>query len=249
MTRDGSWPKPRILALARLGIMRAPWAKIAVTALLGLGLGCAGGANVAREPLDAGKLWVRPDPGILTPGANLRFSAVPEVHSEAPYIRSATWTVVEAGGGTIAAEGHGETAIYTAPSAPGTYHLLATTEFGTSRYVPQPGTVQVVPPESVQVSTSPSKIQIVKRYTGPSPKVFSTTTPITNVRCTWSIVEPGFEGPGLIQLLPDDLSQACVFLWDTDAALDRLPGTRFHIKAQSMEAPSAYGLVEVEVLR
>ncbi len=215
---------------------------------LGTTLACGGGGGI-KDSGDPGKLWVQPSPAFLTPGASLVFQAVPEVNSEAPYIRTATWSVLEPSGGSVQAIGNGEYATYTAPAVLGTFHLKAVSEYGEARYVPRPGTVQVVDPKGVSVSVSPSSFVVVKDYTGPAPRFTSAITPLTNTHVTWSVVEPGYEGPGLIQLVPQDLTRTCSLGWDNNASLDRLPGNLFHVRVQSAEAPTAYALVEVQVLR
>lgn len=214
---------------------------------LGTTLACSGGGGTT-EPVDPGKLWVQPSPAFITPGASLVFSAVPEVHSEAPYIHTATWSVLEPNGGIVLAIGNGESATYTAPSIPGTFHLKAVSEYGTSRYVPQPGTVQVVDPKGVSVSANPASFVINKTYTGPLPKPVATVSPLTNRHVTWSIVESGYEGSTLIRLQPDDIVNTCLIIFD-GVAIDHLPGDIFHVRVQSVEVPSAFALVEVQVQR
>lgn len=211
-------------------------------------LACGGGGGT-KEPVDPGKLWVQPSPAFMTPGARLIFSAVPEVHSEAPYIRTATWSVLEPNGGSVQTIGSGETATYTAPANPGTFHLKAVTEYGDSRYVPQPGTIQVVDTKGVNVSVNPALLVIIKGGSGPAPRFFSAIAPLSNTNVTWTLVEPEYQGPGLMQLTPENITRSCYLTWGNDAALDRLPGTLFHIRVQSVEVPSAFALVEVQVQR
>lgn len=98
-----------------------PKIDLLVAVTLAASLGCSGGAKNGADPsYDPGKLWVQPSPATLTPGATLSFRAIPEVHSEAPLIKTATWSVIEASGGIVQSVGNGETAFYTAPAAQGT---------------------------------------------------------------------------------------------------------------------------------
>lgn len=215
---------------------------------LGTTLACGGGGDT-KDSVDPGKLWVLPSPAFMTPGARLVFSAVPEVNSEAPYINTATWSVLEPNGGSVQANGRGETANYTAPANLGTFHLKAVSEYGTSRYVPQPGTIQIVDPTEVRVSVNPAIFVLKKDYTGPAARFFSTIVPLSNTLVTWTVVEPGYRGPGLMQLTPENITRSCYLIWENNATLDRLPGTLFHIRVQSAEVPSAFALVEVQVQR
>ncbi len=96
---------------------------------LGAALACGGGGG-SRDPVDPGKLWVPPSPAFLTPGASLNFEAVPEIHSEAPSIKTATWSVLEANGGRVQGIGNGQFATYVAPANLGTFHLKAVSEYG-----------------------------------------------------------------------------------------------------------------------
>ncbi len=217
--------------------------------VLGSTLACGGGGGGPKETADPGKLWVQPSPAFLTPGANLVFQAVPEIHSEGPILRTAAWSVLESNGGSVLAIGNGQTATYTAPPMPGTFHLQAVSEYGTSHYVPQPGTVQVVDPKGVTVSVSPAAFVIKRDFSGSFPEPLATLSPLTNRRVQWSVVEPGFEGPDLIRLTPYDTVSTCLISWNGAAAIDRLPGNLFHVRAQSVEAPSAFALIEVQVQR
>lgn len=213
-------------------------------------LGCGGGGASKSDPVDPGKLWVQPSPATLTKGATLDFQAVPEVHSEAPIITSTTWTTSESNGGSLQLlSTNGQFARYTAPMSAGVFHLLATSNFGTTRYIPQPGIVNVIDPSAVVVKSSQTSLLLVKGTSGPFPSLSSSVQPLTNVKVLWSVVEPGFSGPGLIQLQPDLDTIRCVVVYDGDAALDRLPGTTFHIKAQSLEVSSASASIEVTVQR
>lgn len=211
---------------------------------------CGGGSASNSASFDPGKLWVSPDPAILTPGARLTLTAVPEVHSEAPFIRSTTWTVIEPGGGSlqVVPDTYGQYANYTAPTVIGTYHVKATSEFGTTRYVPQHGTVRVVDPKEVGISVNPTSFVIQRNYTGSFPKPVAVVAPISNHHVEWSVVEPGFEGPSLIRLQPDASLNTCLIIYD-NMAIDHLPGTQFHIRVQSFEVASAFALIEVQVQR
>lgn len=215
-------------------------------------LGClaCGGGGVNPPPQDRGRLYVFPNPATLTPSSSLVFAAVPDVKNEAPNISSTTWTIDEPQGGSVQVLTQvGDQARYTAPPTAGTFHLRATSNFGTSWYVPQPGTLQVISPSSVGISLVPNALTLSKGYSGPSPHVVATVTPITNNLVDWSIVEPGFEGPGFIELQKNVIAPNDIQVLFSDSRIDALPGTRFHIKAQSVEAPEAFALVEVTVVR
>ncbi|MBL0312588.1 MAG: hypothetical protein IPP78_07705 [Holophagaceae bacterium] len=214
---------------------------------VGTTLACGGGGGT-KDPVDPGKLWVMPSPAFMTPGARLVFSAVPEVNAEAPYINTAAWSVVEPNGGSVQANGRGETATYTAPANLGTFHLKAVSEYGTSRYVPQAGTIQIVDQKGVSVSVYPASFTLTRGSTGAYPKPVATVNPLTNHHVLWSVVEPGFEGPNLIRIQTDDQLNTCLIVYN-DTAIDNVPGTLFHIRAQSVEVPTAFALVEFQVQR
>lgn len=70
-------------------------------------------------------LKLRPKSATLAPGATLTFSAQINYEPDGPRFprQPVAWTVVEAGGGEIT-----RTGLYTAPAAPGTYHVRAERE-------------------------------------------------------------------------------------------------------------------------
>ncbi|MBK8724923.1 MAG: hypothetical protein IPL96_02415 [Holophagaceae bacterium] len=129
----------------------------------------------------------------------------------------------------------------------GTFHLQAISNFGMARYLPQPGTIHVIDPSLVTIATSTSQVTMVHNYSGPVPVITALATPITNAKVLWFIVEPGFTGPGLINLIPDFTSNRCEVSYGGDAGLDRLPGKLFHIRIQSVEVPTVWADIPVAV--
>ncbi len=104
--------------------------------LLGLPLMACGGSEakppaVHRAPaLERGApfrptLALSPKTAHLAPGASQSFSAQINYEPDGPRFprQPVSWTVVEAGGGTIT-----RTGLYTAPAKPGTYHVKAERE-------------------------------------------------------------------------------------------------------------------------
>lgn len=214
-------------------------------------LGCLacgrGGAN-RPSPQDRGRLSVVPNPATLSTGASLTFNAVPDVNNEAPYISSTTWTIDEQGGGSVQSLTQvGDQARYTAPQATGTFHVRATSNFGTSWYIPQPATVQVVAPSVVNISITPSQLFFNYGYSGSPSTATAKVAPITNDQVAWSVVEPGVD-PRYIGIGTRDPNTVTVLI--TDTGLDfikTLPNQALHIKATSVELPTIYAILECRI--
>ena len=92
-----------------------------------------------------------------------------------------TWSVVEAGGGSVNSAG-----LYTAPAAPGTFHVRATSVADSTRSAQ--ATVTVTAPPVVNVSVSPATISL---WTGQQQAFTATVTGTANTAVTWSVVEAG----------------------------------------------------------
>jgi O-glycosyl hydrolase len=91
-----------------------------------------------------------------------------------------SWTVQEAGGGTIDASG-----LYTAPQAAGTYHVVATAHADTTKSAI--GTVTVTPPPvQVAVSINPTTASLLTNATA---SFSASVTGTANSAVTWSVQE------------------------------------------------------------
>ncbi len=218
---------------------------------LALLLSCGGGTS-KPPPHGLGFLRVQPNPAKVTPGASVALVAVPdEANSGAPGIAYATWSIQEANGGTIVAlTAVGESARYTAPAQGGIFHVKAeATPVGW--YAPIPTEVDVIDPATVSVSVMPSKITI-GGVNGPVPILIPATIPLTNQDVTWSILESDFAtvaSTGIVTILANwSFDRSAQISYDPKR-LGELPGTSFHIKVQSQEVPSAFALVQVDVIR
>src|SRR5713101_8034549 len=95
-----------------------------------------------------------------------------------------TWSVQEAGGGTVDASGH-----YTAPGAAGTYHVIATSVADTSKK--DTATVTVTPTPVISVSVSPKTASVVTGGTLVFTATVTGTTPGQSTAVTWSVQEAG----------------------------------------------------------
>ncbi|WP_224247838.1 Ig-like domain-containing protein [Hyalangium gracile] len=93
-----------------------------------------------------------------------------------------SWSVTEAGGGTVSASG-----LYTAPSTPGTYHVVATSASDPTKSAT--ATVTVEPVQTIiVVSVSPSTANLL---TGETRTFTATVTGTTNTAVSWSVTEAG----------------------------------------------------------
>ncbi|MBI4911359.1 MAG: IPT/TIG domain-containing protein [Acidobacteria bacterium] len=89
-----------------------------------------------------------------------------------------TWSVTEAGGGTVGASG-----LYTAPGTPGTYHVVATSQADPTRSA----TATVTVP-AIAVSVAPATASLL---TGGTQPFTATVTGTANQAVTWSVTEAG----------------------------------------------------------
>ncbi|MBL0211558.1 MAG: hypothetical protein IPQ13_11720 [Holophagaceae bacterium] len=87
-----------------------------------------------------------------------------------------TWSVTESGGGTVAADG-----TYTAPAAPGFYHVVATSVADSTKTAQAPITVETAAPISVAVA--PYATQLNK---GGTAAFTATVQGSTNTAVTWT---------------------------------------------------------------
>ncbi len=120
---------------------------------------------------------VNPPAPTLQPNATQQFAATVTGTSNT----AVTWSVTESGGGSVSPTG-----LYTAPSAPGTFHVVATSvadplESGTA-------TVTVSSPPVVTVSISPTAPTVVE---GGTQQFTATVSGTSNTSVTWSVEESG----------------------------------------------------------
>jgi plastocyanin len=113
---------------------------------------------------------VSPSSLALPPRATQQFTAAVQGASDT----SVTWSVVENGGGTITPGG-----LYTAPAAPGTYTVKATSVAN-----PEKSATATVQVENVGVSVSPETVTVRK---GATVQLTANVTGTANHNVTWSI--------------------------------------------------------------
>ncbi|WP_224371355.1 Ig-like domain-containing protein [Hyalangium versicolor] len=93
-----------------------------------------------------------------------------------------SWSVTEADGGTVSSSG-----LYTAPDAPGTYHVVATSVADATKSAT--ATVTVDPLQTIiSVSVEPTTATLL---TGETKAFTATVTGTTNTEVTWSVTETG----------------------------------------------------------
>jgi uncharacterized protein YjdB len=129
-------------------------------------VGCNGGG-------DGVTVTVRPDTASLKTGATVQLYALVNGNGD----QSVTWTVTEASGGAVSSGG-----LYTAPSGPGTFHVVAT-----SIAVPsKTGTATITVTQDVSVSVSPTTATVAalaqKQFT-------ATVTGPSDTSVTWAVQE------------------------------------------------------------
>src|SRR5216684_484858 len=95
-----------------------------------------------------------------------------------------TWSVQEAGGGTVSAVG-----VYTAPGTAGTYHVVATSVADTSKK--GTATVTATPPPPIAVSVSPGGASTPPGGTATFTATVTGTTAGQSTAVTWSVQEAG----------------------------------------------------------
>ncbi len=133
-------------------------------------------ATVASTPVVT--VSISPQTASVVTGGALTFTAT--VTGTTPGQSTAvTWSVQEAGGGSVDASGH-----YTAPGAAGTYHVVATSVADATKK--STATVTVTPPPPIAVSISPQIASVVIRGTL---AFTATVTGTSNTSVTWSVQE------------------------------------------------------------
>jgi len=158
--------------MGKLGVIFA-----ALVLCLGI-VGCGGGNTTAAQP----EVSIAIIPAAITvpQGGSQTFFATVQGSGNT----AVTWTVQEgAAGGTITSAG-----LYTAPSAPGVYHVIATSQADSTRSAMASVTV---PP--IAVAISPNTATVIK---GESAPFTAMVTGTNNTAVTWS-VQQGAAG-GLI---------------------------------------------------
>jgi hypothetical protein len=92
-----------------------------------------------------------------------------------------TWSVQEgSAGGSVTSSG-----VYTAPSAAGTYHVIATSHADTTKRATSTVTV-TPPPPPITVAISPTTVSLL---TGSTQSFGCTVTGSSDTACTWSVQE------------------------------------------------------------
>lgn len=143
-----------------------------LTACAGGGGGGNGGSTCVSSTAA-----VAVDPGAATVVAGTTQPFVATVTGAAD--TSVTWSVQEgAGGGTVS-----NTGVYTAPTSPGTYHVVATSQADSC--ASEVVTVTVVPAQVITVSISPAGPVTVRP--GGSQAFFATVTGTDNTAVTWTV--------------------------------------------------------------
>jgi hypothetical protein len=117
---------------------------------------------------------IDPQQPTLNPGASQTFTA-----DVTGCNKGVTWTVQEAGGGTVTNAG-----VYTAPNTPGTYHVVATSQAHTTRKAT--ATVNVV--LNINISVDPASVALDP---GGTQQFAATVTGTSNTAVTWRVQEAG----------------------------------------------------------
>ena len=118
---------------------------------------------------------INPKTAALLTGATQQFAALVSNASNT----SVTWTITESGGGSVNASG-----LYTAPSAAGTYHVVATSVADASKS--DTATVTVAAPVSITIS--PKTAAVLQNATQQFAASVANTS---NLSVTWSVTEVG----------------------------------------------------------
>lgn len=154
--------------------MRARAAALALCAVIA---GCAGGGGNGGGPnCGSSVVSVSIEPGAATVVAGTTQPFVAAVTGTAN--TAVTWSVQEAGGGTISATG-----VYTAPTTTGTYHIVATSQGDSCGS--EAVTVTVVPAQAIAVSISPRSP--VTLQPGGSQTFVAAVTGTANTAVTWTV--------------------------------------------------------------
>jgi len=129
-------------------------------------------ATVTVTTTPAVAITISPATASVTAGATRQFTATVTGSSTT----TKTWSVVEAGGGTVSASG-----LYTAPATPGTYHVVATSVADATRTAT--ATVTVTAPV-VAVTVSPTTTSVA---VGATAQLTASVTGSANTAVTWSV--------------------------------------------------------------
>ncbi len=141
-----------------------------------------------------------------------------------PTNTAVTWGVQEAGGGDISVTG-----VYTAPSTPGTYHVVATSQADSCGTATVAVTVEQAQPITVTISPAgPVTVEVKGSQT-----FLATVTGTTNTAVTWSVQE----GPAGGQIHPSTGVYAAP---DTE--------TVSHVTATSVADPTKFAQVTVSIV-
>ncbi|WLT32376.1 glycosyl hydrolase family 18 protein [Geothrix sp. PMB-07] len=132
--------------------------------------------------------------------------------------KGVTWSVVEAGGGTVTQGG-----AYTAPTQPGVYHVRATSQADTTIYADVTVTV-----DGFRVTVNPPNAKVPMGQTQAFAPVFVNGSGPKGV--TWSVVEAGSGSVNASGLY----------------TAPNTPGT-YHVRATSVDNPTVRGVGEVLV--
>ncbi|HJU83924.1 MAG TPA: hypothetical protein VJ600_06915 [Holophagaceae bacterium] len=156
-----------------------PAARRALATLSCLGFLACGGGGGSTPGGGGANLTITPAAPRLNPGERFIFDATLNGTSGA-----VTWNVVELGGGYQETLGNLET-LYTAPAAPGTYHLAAQGPGGASGQA----TITVLSPaEAISVSLSPASATL---QPGQALAFTATVANDTNQTVGWAVAEAG----------------------------------------------------------
>jgi hypothetical protein len=155
---------PSKLFSRSLFLRRALACGLAALLLPGCGSGDGGGPTPVR---------VSPDTVTVNPSASANFSALGPDNTAMPV----TWSVVEANGGTVTAQG-----VYTAPAIAGTYHVRATSVADTT----QSATATVNVPLLLSVDPTARTLTL-----GESQQFNATVLGAANTGVTWRVQEAG----------------------------------------------------------
>jgi hypothetical protein len=126
---------------------------------------------------------VTPSTPSSTPGGTINFQAS-VTGTTTGQSTAVTWSVQEAGGGTVSSTG-----VYTAPATTGTYHVVATSVADTSKK--NSATVTVAPPPPIAVSVAPGVASVLPSGTATFTATVTGTTGVQSTAVTWSVQEAG----------------------------------------------------------
>jgi hypothetical protein len=141
------------------------------------------GPNVFFTVAQPVAVTVTPSVASTLPSGTINFQAS-VAGTAAGQSTAVTWSVQEAGGGTVSAAG-----VYTAPAITGTYHVVATSVADTSKK--DTATVSVVSAPAIAVSVSPQTTSIVPGGTVQFAATVTGTVTGQSTAVTWSVLEAG----------------------------------------------------------